>query len=122
MSITFLREGSIKIHSSVEGDGHRIGIEDYPFQQLAIQVQPYDYEWLALARFGAVIAKAADRSIFPHHRAGEIKHANARTPLGTSVATLAREGHDMLAAPCGYCGRTGCLGACSQPGGHDEDH
>jgi len=116
---TFLRPGSIRIYSSKEGNGHKISMEDYPFQGLDIAAESYDYPWLGGARFAAMIARDGKRSVSDTVRAGNLKHFES-TPLGTSVATLCREGHDMLAAPCGYCSRTGCLGACRAAGDVSE--
>jgi hypothetical protein len=98
----FLRPGSILIHRSIEGNGHKPGIEDYPFQGLDVATESYDYFWLAEARNAASIAMIY--RVPPCASAGEFKHPY-RSPLSTPVAQLTRQGHDMLAAPCGYCGR-----------------
>ena len=99
---TFLRDGSIRIYRSVEGTGIAPGIEDYPFQGLDIVTEPYDYEWLWWARENARQGQLGAWTL-PAFPAGGEKYAG-RTPLGTSVAELARKGEDILAAPCGYCG------------------
>lgn len=106
--MTFLRAGSIRIYSSVEGTGIPPGIEDYPFQQLAIETEAYDYDWLWLARWAADHVFNGDGG--PARSAGDWKHLTL-TPLGTPVAQLTREGHDMLASPCGLCQRniTACI-------------
>lgn len=105
---TFLRDGSIKIYSSLEGFGTPPGIEDYPFQQLDLPWatdHPYD---LSMARQG--YGKVAAFHGFRWH-----KYAGQFTPLGTSVASLAREGGDMLAASCGNCQQPlqACRGLCA---------
>jgi len=102
--MAFLRPGSIRIYRSVEGHGTPPGIEAYPFQDLAIEVEAYDYHWLELARYGAFVARLDGQSVRSWRRAGDIKHEWDVTPLGAEVAQLRREGPDTLTAPCGECG------------------
>lgn len=87
----------------VEGHGGPVGVEDYPFQGLAIRTEPTLSYWRGLAKLSAVNARIDGRPVILAHRSGDLKHPG-RTPFGTPVAELAREGHDMLAAPCGLCG------------------
>jgi hypothetical protein len=95
---------SVPAYHSTEGHGTPPSIEDYPFQGLAVEVEPYDFEWLWWARWDASTARKGEfgENGLPAVSAGDYKH-DARTPLGTPVAQLAREGHDLFQAPCGHC-------------------
>ena len=111
----FLREGSIRIYGSKEGYGTPPGIEAYPHQGLDIEVAPYDYPWLDSARGRAWVTRDGWGACIP---AGNLKHPGF-TPLGTSIATLLREGHDILSAPCGYCSVN--LASCKCTKGSDSE-
>lgn len=104
MNREFLREGSIPIRRSLEGHGTPPSIEDYPFQGLDLATEPYRWwYWTGCAKLSAADARIAGHPVPPNRRAGEWKYAGQRTPLGTPVAQLRREGRDMLEAPCGSC-------------------
>lgn len=115
----FYRYGSIPIRGSVEGNGHPIASEDYCCQGLDTQTSPYDYYWLDRARTAACLWRICpdSRDIF-NPRAGDWKYRGQVTPLGTPVAQLVRQGHDMLASPCGYCGWV--ISACKCGSGTDR--
>lgn len=110
----FLRNGSVKIYRSVEGTGIAPGIDAYPHQHLDINTYSYTYPWLEKARTSAQVGQILGPVPGAIRAAGNLKHPGI-TPLGTSVATLAREGHDMLTSDCGNCGRSisKCSGDCS---------
>ena len=95
----FLRAGSVRIYRSVEGTGIAPGIDAYPHAGLDINTSSYDYPWLVSARGRAAVTRDGWGPSIP---AGNLKNPGM-TPLGTSVAILAREGHDMLSSDCGYC-------------------
>jgi hypothetical protein len=81
----FLRAGSIPIRRSVEGNGHRIVTDAYPFQGLS------------LPRDGYPTDAEPRRSLVA-------KHGTAVTPLTTSVVELVRvDETGVLASKCGYC-------------------
>lgn len=113
----FLRAGSVRIYRSVEGTGIAPGIDAYPHQYLDVGFNQEDMpDWQRRARMAARIANDLGVSVAPVLRAGNQKHSNARTPLDTSVAVLAREGHDMLSSACGYCTKNLAACKCGQQG------
>lgn len=99
----FFRSGSVRIHRSIEGNGHKIGMEDYPHQWTDTKTHSYSYDWLLQAT-GDVRQVVMGAWPLPCWPAGYYKYAGEFTPLGTPVALLTRTGGDYLASPCGYCG------------------
>lgn len=115
MTRTFLRPGSVEVWASAEGNGHKPQVEAYPFQGLALDVEPYDYGWLQAARSEASLVRLGNFEA-PCVPAGGLKYWGRYSPLGTHLGVLAREGHDMLAAPCGLCGRNLARCRCDMEG------
>lgn len=85
----------------IEGHGGKAPISAYPFQGLDIVTEPYHVhlwrnDWFGKARLNSMYGGV-------WHPAGDFKHPY-RTPLGTPVGQLTRQGADYLSSPCGLCG------------------
>jgi hypothetical protein len=101
----FLRAGSIPIYGSgsPRERGSKVSASDYPFQFTDLATEPYKpWEWLWTAEDDASLCRQEPGNL-PVIPAGNFKNPGF-TPTGTHIPALTRKGHDMLAAPCGYCG------------------
>jgi hypothetical protein len=115
------RPGSIPVFGSTEGTGHASATGDYPFQGLDLDTEPYCWGWLYAARYSAAVAfMLGGRPVMSGLSSGEHKYHGRRTPLGTPLCLAVRRGHDMLASPCGECGRNISVCACWRGGTADS--
>lgn len=73
---------------SVEGNGHKPGVESYRLQGVDLKTAEDERYW---------------PWEFQHLRSLNAKYAGQTTPFGRWVADVVRQGPDMLTAACGNC-------------------